>query len=217
MSDVDHTIPVTSYNVADLVPYENNTKIHDDEQVERLANTIKEYGFRVPIIIDENGVIIAGHGRRMAVMKLGWSKVPVQIVKGWSEARKNAFRIAENKVTSDKYDTDAIMREVASMSEDDLRIFLPETEFKVLTEQRVDMNAFVEDIDSEMEAFDEGRDAAADRVDADKIATAKAFGFKQVTIAEQREIKHLMAIAEEETGRKGAEALIQLYQKNLGI
>ena len=63
-------------NIDDLIPYVNNSRTHSDEQVTQIASSIKEFGFTNPILIDEHGGVIAGHGRIMAGKKLGLEQVP---------------------------------------------------------------------------------------------------------------------------------------------
>ena len=84
--------------VADLVPYARNARTHSDEQVAQIAASIREWGWTVPILIDEGGGIIAGHGRVMAARKLGLDEVPVMVAAGWSEAQKRAYVLADNKL-----------------------------------------------------------------------------------------------------------------------
>ena len=84
--------------VADLIPYANNARTHSDEQVAQIAASIKEWGWTNPILIDEAGGIIAGHGRVMAARKLGINEVPVMIAKGWSKAQTKAYVLADNQL-----------------------------------------------------------------------------------------------------------------------
>src|SRR6056297_7823 len=81
-----------------LVPYARNARTHSDEQVAQIAASIREWGWTVPILVDEDGTIIAGHGRIMAAQKLGLKDVPVMVADGWSEAQKRAYVIADNKL-----------------------------------------------------------------------------------------------------------------------
>lgn len=80
-----------------IKPYENNPRINDDA-VKYVANSIKEFGFKVPIIIDENNVIVAGHTRLKAAKKLGFEKVPCIRADDLTENQIKAFRLADNKV-----------------------------------------------------------------------------------------------------------------------
>ena len=84
-------------NVNELVPYENNPR-HNDDAVEYVANSIKEFGFKVPIIIDKDNVIVAGHTRLKAAKKLGMEYVPCILADDLSEEQVRAFRLADNKV-----------------------------------------------------------------------------------------------------------------------
>ena len=81
-----------------LIPYEKNPRKNDDA-VEYVANSIKEFGFKVPIVIDINNVIIAGHTRFRASKKLGLKKVPCIIADDLNEEQIKAFRLADNKVS----------------------------------------------------------------------------------------------------------------------
>ena len=73
-----------------LVPYARNARTHSDEQVAQIAASIKEWGWTTPILVDETGGIIAGHGRTMAAQRLKMTTVPVMVATGWSEAKKRA-------------------------------------------------------------------------------------------------------------------------------
>lgn len=84
--------------VADLVPYARNSRTHSAEQVSQIAASIKEWGWTVPVLIDHEGGIIAGHGRIMAAQKLGIAEVPCMVAEGWTEAQRKAYVIADNKL-----------------------------------------------------------------------------------------------------------------------
>lgn len=85
-------------SIDDIVPYENNPR-HNDDAVDHVANSIKEFGFKVPIIIDENNVIVAGHTRIKACKKLGIKDVPCIRANDLTEDQIKAFRLADNKVS----------------------------------------------------------------------------------------------------------------------
>jgi DNA modification methylase len=84
--------------VSKLVPYARNARTHSPEQVDQIAGSIREWGWTVPVLIDEEGTLIAGHGRVMAAKKLGLKEVPVMVASGWSEAQKRAYVLADNKL-----------------------------------------------------------------------------------------------------------------------
>jgi DNA modification methylase len=81
-----------------LTPYARNSRTHSDEQVAQIAASIREFGWTTPILIDEDGGVICGHGRLMAARKLGQTEVDVIVARGWPEAKKRAYVIADNKL-----------------------------------------------------------------------------------------------------------------------
>jgi ParB-like chromosome segregation protein Spo0J len=89
---------VEQWPIDRLVPYAKNSRTHSDAQVAQIAASIKEWGFTTAVLVDEDGGIIAGHGRLMAARKLGMTEVPVMVAAGWSDAQKRAYVIADNKL-----------------------------------------------------------------------------------------------------------------------
>ena len=89
---------IVEKNIDELKPYENNPRFNDDA-VQYVANSIKEFGFKVPIVIDKNGTIITGHTRYKASLELGLNKVPCIIADDLNEEQIKAFRLVDNKVS----------------------------------------------------------------------------------------------------------------------
>lgn len=89
---------VERWPIEKLVPYARNARTHADEQVSQIAASIKEWGWTTPVLVDETGGIIAGHGRTLAAQRLKMTEVPVMVAKGWSDAKKRAYVIADNKL-----------------------------------------------------------------------------------------------------------------------
>jgi DNA modification methylase len=89
---------ITRRKVLDLIPYARNSRTHSDEQVGQIAASIKEWGWTVPVLIDEAGGLLAGHGRVLAAQRLGIDEIPTMTAKGWTEAQKKAYVIADNKL-----------------------------------------------------------------------------------------------------------------------
>ena len=81
-----------------MIPYARNARTHSDEQVGQIGASIKEWGWTTPVLVDEDGGIIAGHGRTMAAKRLGMREVPVMVARGWSDAKKRAYVLADNKL-----------------------------------------------------------------------------------------------------------------------
>jgi len=89
---------VERWSIDKLTPYARNSRTHSDEQISQLAASIKEWGWTTPVLVDEDGSIIAGHGRTLAAQRLKMTEVPVMVAKGWSDAKKRAYIIADNKL-----------------------------------------------------------------------------------------------------------------------
>lgn len=85
-------------DINELKPYENNSRTHDENQIKQICKSIKEYGWTNPVLIDEKGMIIAGHGRVEAGKKLDIKEVPCIVLSGLTEAQKKAYVIADNKM-----------------------------------------------------------------------------------------------------------------------
>ena len=90
-------LQIIEKNITEITPYEKNPR-KNDEAVQYVANSIKEFGFKVPIVIDKNGVIVAGHTRYKAAQELGLEKIPCIIADDLTEEQVKAFRLADNKV-----------------------------------------------------------------------------------------------------------------------
>jgi len=89
---------VERWDITRLTPYARNSRTHSDEQIGQIAASIKEWGWTTPVLVDEDGSIIAGHGRTLAAQRLKMTEVPVMVAKGWSDAKKRAYVIADNKL-----------------------------------------------------------------------------------------------------------------------
>lgn len=105
-----------SAKVADLIPYARNSRTHSDDQVTKIAASIKEFGFLNPVIVDGQNGIIAGHGRVMAAKKLGLEDVPVIEASHLSEAQRRAYVIADNRLALDAgWDEEMLRVELAEL------------------------------------------------------------------------------------------------------
>lgn len=90
-------IEIISKALSELVPYEKNPRKISDEAVNAVAESIQEFGFKNPILIDKNNVIIAGHTRRLASLKLGLERVPCVVCDDLTPQQIKALRLADNK------------------------------------------------------------------------------------------------------------------------
>jgi ParB-like chromosome segregation protein Spo0J len=105
-----------------LIPYAKNSRTHSDQQVAQIAASIKEFGFRNPILVDGVGVI-AGHGRLLAAQKLGLDKVPTIDCSDMTESQKKAYIIADNKLALNAgWDNDLLKLEIGDLQEENFNI-----------------------------------------------------------------------------------------------
>lgn len=104
--------------VKDLIPYEKNTKKHDDVQINNVAESIKQYGFVQPIVIDKNNVVVIGHCRLLAAKKLKMADVPCVCVDDLTEEQVKALRIVDNKSNESPWDFDFLADELAEINLD---------------------------------------------------------------------------------------------------
>ncbi len=103
--------------LSEITPYENNPR-HNEDAVEAVAASIREFGFRQPVVVDEQDVILVGHTRYKAAVKLGLEEVPVHVAAGLSPAQAKAYRIADNQTaTISTWDDDKLPLELAGLQE----------------------------------------------------------------------------------------------------
>lgn len=109
---------VRQRSVAKLLPYARNARTHSPEQVAQIAASIQEFGFVAPILIDERGELIAGHGRLQAAQSLGLRSVPTITREGLTEAQKMAYRLADNRIALNAgWDERLLAEEFAKMQD----------------------------------------------------------------------------------------------------
>jgi ParB-like chromosome segregation protein Spo0J len=113
LDEIDRVAP------AELIPYSNNAKEHPEEQVKKIASSIKNYGWDQPIVVDSENEIIKGHGRLQAAELLGLNEVPVIKREDLTEAEAKASRIADNKTAESAWIDDMLEAEVNVLAEDE--------------------------------------------------------------------------------------------------
>ena len=112
------SLKITYVKRDSLIPYVNNSRTHDNNQVKQIASSIKEFGFTNPVLIDENKGIIAGHGRLLAADLLGLDEVPTITLEGLSEAQRKAYVIADNQLALNAgWDLDSLKVEIDRLTE----------------------------------------------------------------------------------------------------
>lgn len=112
MDDTNFHDDIKTVSTDSLIPYSNNPKKHPDEQIEKIASSIKNYGWDQPIVVDADGEIIKGHGRLQAAERLGLNEVPIIWREDLSDAEAKAARIADNKTAESEWDDDLLNTEL---------------------------------------------------------------------------------------------------------
>lgn len=126
-----------------LIPYERNARTHSDEQVQEIANSIQEFGFVNPVLIDGAFGIIAGHGRVEGAKLLGMQEVPCLFVEDLTETQKRAYILADNKLAEKAgWDNELVLLELGELKELDFDVSL--TGFEDLDTSNIDIDSFFE-------------------------------------------------------------------------
>ena len=116
---------VTLRQISELTPYKRNARTHSKAQIEELCESIKLWGWTNPVLIDEEGTILAGHGRVMAAERLELAQVPCIVAEGWSDEQKAAYVIADNKLALNAgWDLDILATEFADLKAVDFDLTL---------------------------------------------------------------------------------------------
>ena len=101
--------------IKELKPYKKNAKKHSKEQVEQIANSIKEFGFTQPVIIDKHNSVVAGHGRILGAKKAGLKQVPTVCLEELTEEQIKAYRLVDNKLNESEWDTELLNTELSEL------------------------------------------------------------------------------------------------------
>jgi DNA modification methylase len=132
---------VEHWSIDRFIPYARNSRTHSDSQVDQIASSIKEWGFTTAVLVDPEGGIIAGHGRVMAAKKLKMKELPVMVADNWSEEKKRAYIIADNKLALNAgWDNDLLsleLKELQSLDFDLSLIGFDDKELSALLEPEV--------------------------------------------------------------------------------
>lgn len=122
--------------IKELKPYKENAKKHSKEQVEQIANSIKEFGFTQPVIVDKHNSVVAGHGRILGAKKAGLKQVPTVCLEDLTEEQIKAYRLVDNKLNESEWDYSLLDEELENLTEDiDMDLF----GFEMDVKQNVDV------------------------------------------------------------------------------
>ena len=105
LADARHTRPwpadrLERWPIERLIPYANNARLHSEADIDKLADAIRKWGWTMPVLVDEEGNLLAGHGRIAAAPRAGVTSIPVIVARGWSEEEKRAYRLADNQLAA---------------------------------------------------------------------------------------------------------------------
>lgn len=212
------TIHVELWPIDSVLPYELNAKTHDKAQVARIVESIKRFGWDQPIVVDKRGVIIKGHGRRLAAIELGMTEVPVLVRADLTDDQVRAARLADNRAAISDLDSSILQKELADLSVDLTGIFdAKELTFMDADLSEMNIGAIVEDLDAAVAAQSTETMAKIEATDARPVRIEKALGFKTISGADERAVSRFMAVAESETGLEGSEAFIAWIKRSMEV
>ena len=142
----------------DLIPYINNSRTHSESQIKQIAASIREFGFTNPILIDEGGSVIAGHGRLVAAELLDLDQVPTITLEGLTDAQRKAYVIADNKLALNSgWDFETLQNEIDLLKELDFDISIIGFDDSELNFEEIDYSALDgESVDGQLDAMASG-------------------------------------------------------------
>lgn len=192
---------IKEIKISEIKAYINNAKTHDEKQIGMIAESIKAFGFRQPLVIDRNNEIVVGHGRFYAAKKLGLLTVPCEYADDLTDDQIKAYRLADNKLNESPWDFDLVDAELASISD----------------EFDLDMSAFGFNIDDEfadIKADDFGEDFELRDTESDYHQKSFIFSTEQLAIIEQamESVKDELAETYGNTNKSGNELFTVVVQ-----
>lgn len=202
------------WSIDRLVPYAMNSKKHDPKQVAKIAASISKHGWTTRIIVEPDGTIIAGHGRRLAAIDLLIEKVPVTVLHGISKEQAKALRLIDNKTNEGGHDTAILSQELKELVLDDgidMGEFFDvrDLEFAIDDLGDMDLGSLSDDIAPEVAEQTTRTEKQIEATDDDNVSLTKAIGISQISTAQARELKWQVAEAMDFYGCEPAEALLR--------
>lgn len=212
-----------------IKPYDKNAKVHTESQIASLVKVIQSQGWDVPIVVDKDGVIIKGHGRRLAALSMGLTEVPVIVRRDLTDAQVKAARLSDNRVAMGDFDVDAIKDELSALKSDGFDLSnmgFDEKEVNMMLGDldSLDFDAFEGSSKTQPEALQATPDSTAtpESESAEEAPKVKAMlladvlGFKHIPGEYKDDLVEFLSQAETQTGEQGAEAFCKLIRAILG-
>jgi hypothetical protein len=204
-------------DVETITPYEKNAKKHDESQVKKIATSIQKFGWRGnPIIVDTDGVIISGHGRRLAALSIGMKKVPVVVADDMTPEEVRAFRLADNRVAVSDIDHDILKEELMDLDFDLDGIFdKKELNFAVADLMQINDDVFVSDLDTVMDEQNRNTNEKVEQSEQKRIPISKALGFSDIAGSDIVYVTRFMAQLQAESGSSDGSSAFVTFVKSL--
>ncbi len=205
-----------------LTPFETNAKLHPKSQIDALAQSIRDIGFRnKPIEIMADGTIVNGHGRWMASMEVGLPKVPCVILDDMTDIEIRKYRISDNKIADTGFDNELLKGEVMLLSaegEDFSNLFSEkDMDFLIGDLSEMNLDAITSDLAEDVDELSQATQGSIDDEDNAAVAMIKVLGYSKCLESEQRGIARLQAHAEGVTGLQGSAALSAYAKDHAGL
>lgn len=210
-------LPVEMWTADQIHPYARNNKVHKPEDIEKTIKSIEQFGLINSLIVDADGVLIAGHKRFACLLKMGHVEFPVRHAKHLTKNQADAARIADNKTQGTDYDSGYMAEELARLaSADDVDLAalgLGEHELEFLTDDlgEINIDGLAGNLDAEIDAQESETERKVAAVDGQLTPIAKVFGFKAIPVAQEIKFKRFVAEVESSTGKQGVDAFLEWF------
>lgn len=205
------------WSIDRLVPYAMNSKKHDPKQVAKIAASITKHGWTTRIIVEPDGTIIAGHGRRLAAIDLMQEKVPVTVLNGISKEQARALRLIDNKTNEGGHDTALLSQELKELVLDDgidMGDFFDvrDLSFAIDDLGDMDLDSLSPDIAPEVSAQTARTEAEIETKDEEDVSLTRVIGISKISGAQSRELKRFIGAAQDFYSCDPAEALLRAME-----
>lgn len=217
-----NTTQIQLRDIDTIHPYPNNAKKHLDPQVAKIAESIKRFGWRGnPIVVDSEGVIIAGHGRRLAAIKLGMKQVPVTVETDMSADEARAYRLADNRAAISDLDNDLLQLELIDLGESSSELLdgifdSKELDFAVADLIEINSDVFETNLEDVIAEQAETTEQVMTEVSSKRVPLVKALGFKDVSVEDSIYLTRFSAQLQGDSGKSAETAFVEFLKKLLG-
>ncbi len=212
---------VTLIDIDQLVPFEKNAKRHPPEQLAKLEASFRQFGWRnKPIEITPDNLIVNGHGRWATAKQMGLTQVPVVVLNHMTDDEVRAYRIADNKSAESDWDTVLLQEELFDLNELGIGLDFVDArdlEFATVDLGEMNLGAVSTSIAQDVEQQANRTQDDMTRQEDAEVSLSRVLGFSKVNGYQRRQLTLLLAHAEAETGKTGAEALAEFARDFIGL